>query len=280
MKCKKCTKDVPISLRECPACGEDNGFPNVRIAELPEETNALAARVERAEASAKAANYLDILIDFGAIVLTSKVAIARSLVPILSLLESDRQTYSTYQQQVAMEARVPEDTGFDTTRNQFESALHPNFHHKIRFGCLTLNNRGVPTFGTYMMILKDEMIAHRATVFEENPTVLVDRIGVLLNEGFPPGYRSTWEKRDVLAKSKLYPKISSSTQPDEYPQILLDEGEEGGAVDYIEVHIYGTFNRESIERITGPEPRTREDRVIWEKIARLVTEVGGTLETI
>lgn len=280
MKCKRCEQDVPSSARECPACGEDNGYPNVRMAERDEEFAALSVRLEQAEASATAANYIDVLNDFGTKILDSKMAIVRPLAYMLWLLESDKHTYSTYQLEVQMGARIPEENKWDLTRNQWEAALHPNFHKEIRYGCLTLNNKGLEKFGPYVMIMKDEMIAHRATVFEENPAIFVDRLGVLLNQPIPPGYRSAWEKRDVLAKSKLYHKLSAGTRPDDYPMILLDVGAGDKPADYIEVHLYGGFTQAAIESIAGANPETREDRIIWQRLGRLIAEIGGTQETI
>ena len=64
MKCKNCGSDVPISIRDCPSCGIDNGYPNVRMADLPAEIAALDARVAQANASAVAGGFVAVLDDF------------------------------------------------------------------------------------------------------------------------------------------------------------------------------------------------------------------------
>ena len=75
---------MPLASRTCPACGEDNGYPNVRLADSTEEKNALETRVKEAEASARAGGYLSVLNDLGLAVASSKAIIARPLVERLS----------------------------------------------------------------------------------------------------------------------------------------------------------------------------------------------------
>src|SRR4051794_17716938 len=152
--CKRCGAPVPAEKRECQACGEDNGFPNVRLAQQPDEHSALISRLHDAEVSADARNCKHILDDFGAAILTSKAVIARSLAVIQDLLENDRRIYTSYQKQLASGARAAEANDVDRVRTQFEAALFPNFHGDVLFGCLSLNNRGLSSYGAYTMVLK------------------------------------------------------------------------------------------------------------------------------
>jgi len=39
-------------------------------------------------------------------------------------------------------------------------------------------------------------------------------------------------------------------------------------------------NRYTIERVVGPRPRTREDRVTWKRLERLLSDVGADLEAV
>ena len=168
MKCSNtnCGSQVPDSLRNCPACGSDAGFPNVRLANAQTEVTALQKRLEQAEASAAAGGYSDVLSNFGEALLASKAVVARSLGIILNIIEDENIGYSTYHLDLISQTRTPKDNEFDRVRTQFEAALFPNFHGQIRFGALSLDNQLLKSYGLYAMVLKEGMISHRASVFE------------------------------------------------------------------------------------------------------------------
>lgn len=277
--CHACNSEVPLACRNCPACGADNGYPNVRLADEPAEKEALALRVAEAEASAAAGGYLDVLEALGIAVLSSKAIVARALAPILDLLNNGTSLYSTYSLQLAAQSRTPEDNEFDRVRTQFEAALAPGFHREIRFAALTLDDRWLSSFGRYAMVLRSSMIEKRATVFEENPYLFVSRLRVLLNQPLPVGYRATWAQRSDLAKAKLFSKLNTKTNSSEFPRLLLHDTHDHRA-DYIEVHIFGPFNRNSVAKVVGPKPKTREDRLLWKTLAKSIETLGGTAEQI
>lgn len=248
------------------------------MAELLQEQEELASRLRDAEVSAVARKCKDVLDRFGVAVLGSHAVIARSLAVVQDLLESDTRTYTSYQRQVFLGARVPEENEFDQIRTQFEAALFPNFHHDILFACLSLDGRGLTSYGAYALVLKDEMITHRATVFEENPYIFSQKHGLRMGERLPVGYRTTWARRDALAKAKLHSEIGPTTDDEDFPNILLKDRNGPGDCDYIEVHIFGRLNRYSIKRVVGKRPRTSEDQLIWTKLERLLDEIGATME--
>lgn len=275
VKCRRCGLPVPAEKRECQACGEDNGFPNVRLAQDAAEVAKLQSRLLDAEVSTTARHCKAVLDRFGAAVLGSKAVIARSLAVVQDLIESDRRTYTSFKRQLISGARIAEDNEADRVRTQFESALFPNFHEDVLFACLSLNDRGISAYGPYTMVLKETLIAHRTSVFQENLLVLSQRQGFLLHEPIPPGFRAEWAQRNILAKAKLHPDIGPSTRDDEFPGILLKDRGNG---DFIEAHIYGPLNRHTIERVVGPAPRAREDRLIWRRLERLLGDIGAKLE--
>jgi hypothetical protein len=280
LHCRKCGNSVPSEKRECQACGEDNGYPNVRIAELPEETAALARRVHDAEISSAARHCKDVLDRFGTAIFGTKAVVARSLAIVQDLVQSDRRNYTSFQKQLASGARSAEDNQFDKVRTQLEAALFPNFHPEILFGFLSFEDAALTGYGAYAMVLKTDLIAHRATVFEENLLTFSRKMRLMLHEPVPPGYRAVWNERSALAKSKLHSELTSATADAEFPAILLKD--KGGTADsdFIEVHIFGPLNRHTLERIIGPEPKTREDRLIWKKLQRQLAAEGVSVETV
>lgn len=279
MNCKRCGKPIPEEKRECQACGEDNGYPNVRLAEKAEELAALARRLHNAEVSSTARKCKDVLDRFGVAVLGSRAVISRSLAIVQDLLETDRRTYTSYQRQISHGARVAENNDYDRVRTQVEAALFPNFHENMLFGFLYLGGSTLTGYGAYAMVLKEEMIAHRTTVFEENPIQLSTKLRLKLTDPIPPGYRAIWSQRDELAKAKLHSEIAAGTRVDEFPAILVHDGGGTGNSDFIEAHIYGPINRDTIERLIGPIPQTREDRLIWKRIERQLDPLGIAVET-
>ena len=278
MHCPKCNEVVPEARRHCLACGADAGFPNVRLAQREQELTELKARVQMACASATAAGYDSIMGDFGNSVSASRAVIARPLRLLQDLIDTEHRTYSSYHKELSAGTRVASNNIFDRTRTQFENALFPNFYENICFAMLTLDDSWVSWFGDYAMILKDPMIAHRTTVFEENPFHFARRFKLLLTETIPPGYRAVWDQRHDIAKAKLYSKLNSHTQKQDYPHILMNNIKGNEDADYTEVHIYGPFTKAAIDKIIGPKPRSREDRIIWRKFKASAEDVGITVK--
>ncbi len=276
----KCDAVVPAHLRHCPVCGRDNGCPNVRAAELKTETEALHARLRAAEVSAEARNCLDILNKFGLAVLGSKAVIARSFGVLDTIVMSDNVALVSFHQQVASGSRMPENNAWDQGRAAAESTILPNFYDQISFAALSLDGRGVTSFGEYSIVLKEEATALRASVFEENPFLFNQRHRVIAGQLPPPGYRASWSQRHILAKAKLQPLLNASTTPDQFAGILITQASPPENADFIEVHIFGGIPRLAIERVIGPIPKSVADRVLLKRVERRLHEVGATLEVI
>src|SRR3954447_21524645 len=77
VSCRRCGVPVPAEKRECQACAEDNGFPNVRLAEAPGEQDALTQRLRDAERSVEERGCKETLDRFGHAVLLDSRAVMR-----------------------------------------------------------------------------------------------------------------------------------------------------------------------------------------------------------
>jgi hypothetical protein len=279
LNCSFCNAPVPAEKKECQACGEDNGAPNVRLAQSEAEKRTLAKRLKDAEISADARKCRDVLERFGVAVLNSFAVIARPLAIVQDLVEGGR-TYTNYHRQLASGARLAEDNEWDRTRTQVDAALFPNFHNEIVFASLSLSDHGLSGYGEWLMKLKEPSIERRASVFEANAYDLVEKKGWLLTKPIPPGHRASWAERHLLAKVKLQPELSASTKDADFPSILtVDRGETGNS-DFIEVHIFGPINKYSIEKIVGSNPKTKEDRLISKRLEKKLAEIDIALELI
>lgn len=274
MNCSNCGEEVPDSHRECLACGADNGFPNVRLAASDAEVNALQERYSDARISADARTIAAEIIAFEEAVKNSKAVISRPLADIQALAQGDEFSYASFAKQVRAGTRSPTDNVFDKTRVQFENALFPNFFENILFGSISLEERGMRGYGGYDMVFKDNMISHRASVFEENPYNFATKHHIGMTGVFPPGYRATWYNRHTLAVSKLHSAISEGMGITEFAGVLQkDEGGTGNS-DFVEVHIYGTINRKTIEKVVASGPITREDKLLWRVCSRKLEAAG------
>lgn len=279
--CPVCGEAVPASDRNCPGCQADVGFPNVRAAEDGPEKSALHDRLRTAETSARARGCDSVLRDFGKAVLSSRAVICRDLDILLNLVSKDNALYSSFYKQIEGEVRLPENNTFDRGRTAVDGTLFPNYHKDICFAALSLDNIGPARYGSCTIVLKDRMICQRATVFEENSFSFCQiKHKIVVGDPIPPGYRATWASRDSLAMAKLHSKIDASTKAAEYPSILMHQGSGPLDDDFIEVHIWGPIHRSAIERVVGPKPRTREDRVLWKSVSRKLSEVGAVLEIV
>ena len=221
--CPSCSNPDPIppSADKCPACGIALDTPNVRAAAAKPEVEALKKRVSDAEDETNARGCKHVLDDFGYAVSGSKAVICRPLGRLQELLSSPNALYATFYGQVQGKARLPEDNEADRQRHVVDAMLFPGYHEKIVFAALSLHDAGPIAYGPHSIVLKEEMIGHRASVFDENTVVFVRKNQLAATEEIPHGHRAAWDKRGNLAKAKLHGKLDAGTTLEEYATILL-----------------------------------------------------------
>ena len=276
--CRFCGSSIPEHIERCVVCQRDVGFPNVRATKCQEEIEALDKRLKDAMVSAEARKCQDILEDFGGAVLASKVVIARNLTIVLNLVSSSNAMYISFYKQVSSGMRLPEGNKFDRGRSAVDGVLFPYYKDKIQFAALSLDNCGVRKYGDYNIILKEDIIRHRSSVFEENSFKFCQETHkIIAGDRLPCGYRACWEDRGKLAMSKLHSEFDWETRKEQYPGILLKQGTGPENVDFIEVHIFGEIHRRAIEKVVGPKPKNRE-KALWKSLERKLSEVGAVLE--
>ncbi|MCA1642908.1 MAG: hypothetical protein LC785_13385, partial [Acidobacteria bacterium] len=115
------------------------------------------------------------------------------------------------------------------------------------------------------LVLRTEMIAHRASVFEENSVLFFSKyFKPDINEAIrlPRGYRATWEERATLCVAKLADRIDDATKPGAYSGILLRRGANPEDDDFVEVHVWGSMTIRTLERVTFNKPTSRTAREI------------------
>lgn len=265
---------IPASSDSCPACHQALSAPNVRAATTEDEEEALNNRVEKAEEETMARGCKDILDDFGIAVATSNAVICQSLGLIQAKVSDSNALYNSFYKQVRAESRLPENNEFDFRREAIDALVFPLYHNEIVFAALTLDDVGPTAYGPHGIVIKDEMISHRATVFETNTFTFVRQHDIKGGDSIPIGYRANWEERGKLAKAKLHAKIDVNTTPTDYSGILLEQGESTDTVEFIEVHIYGGFNRVAIDKVVFGSVTSSADKHIIKSLKRKLKSAG------
>ena len=240
VRCEFCTYNFELSLDCCPHCGRPSLFPNVAEADQEEEHNALQQRYQEAQADASRRGARVVLIAFEqAVAAHSRAVAARHVEEAGRLASSDNKIYPSFYEEVEAGIRTPNGGPWDRDREPIDSMLFNYYKKAIRFAALSLDERGVEDYGECFMLLREDMIAHRATVFEANSVKFVKaKVIAMGSMQIPPGYRAVWQERGYLAVAKLARHLAANTPADAFPRLLLT-GRDTGLDDFIEVHIYG-----------------------------------------
>ncbi len=271
--CSFCRNEVPQPSSCCPHCGRPGLFWNVVAAEATDERAALERRYQAARRDATARKAGGPLQGFESAVTGSRAVISRSRSEALRLATSTRQLYATYYQLIEAGVRLPDGDDWDIVRELADTLLFPHYKQEMRFGALSLDGRGLPNYGECSIVLRDDLIGDRTSVFEENSALFMERhkIKISRKPNLPKGYRATWAERAKLGVAKLHGRIDSTTTPDKYSQILLKPGATSEDDDFIEVHIFGPMTVLTMERVivmAKPSKRATIIRAIKSKLAK------------
>jgi hypothetical protein len=275
-RCPFCSNKDPIapSLERCPACQRDLPTPNVRAAVIDGEVKALERRIAQAKEETEARNCKNILEEFRNNIYNSEAVICRSIIDIKLLVSNPNSLFSTFYNQVSSKGRIPEQNDYDRERYAIDELFFPGYKDNIVFAALSLDGKGVLDFGPHTIVLKSEMISHRATVFERN-TIEFARDNKLAASGpIPFGFRAIWDRRADLSMAKLHSKLDATTEPADYPGILLEQSADGKRADFIEVHIFQGFSRGAIARITLGKVTAKEDRLLIRSLEKALDGTG------
>lgn len=250
--CDFCHYEKPRSASICPHCAKPALYPNVSDAEDPEEASELERRYQAGVNDAVNRGAADALREFEGEIENSRAVLARSANELQRLATSDKEIYATYY--ALLGAGVISHAGdrWALLRALADETLFPGYKKHIRFAALTLDMEGLSNYGDCFIFPRTEMIAHRASVFEENSTMFMKHHGILMSEAhnLPRGYRATWDSRGKLCVAKLFKKIDAGTAKGEYSEVLLRRGATTAEDDFVEVHIWGPMTARTFEQIS------------------------------
>jgi hypothetical protein len=214
--------------------------------------------------------------DFEKAVNKSYVVINRSITELKRLIGSDFEIYATYYQ-LSSSVRIQSGNIWDSRRQSADAIFFTGYHEEIRFASLSLNSIGLSNYGECSWVLRENMIAHRASLFEGNTTLFYMKNDIKDADDVPKGYRAIWADRAKLCVAKLAAKIDTTTISAEYSDILLHQGATSADDEIVEVHIFGPMTIRTIEEVTfNPVPTTISKR---ERRQRLI-EIEATKEKL
>ena len=249
-KCSDCRCPRPSLEPRCPHCGRPSDFPNVVEAGGATEREALASRYETARNQAKKARRARVFNRFERIVRTSHAVINRSIHEAYRLATDDKELLATFYQLTNVRFSTSEDP-WSRVRRTTDAALFGGYEHELRFAALTIDNRGPKNYGACGMHLREEMIAHRASLLECNSCLWMERQFKRWASvtSLPRGYRAVWDDRARLAVTKVSAKLESAMSEEDFSSLLLSNGETSGTDEMIEVQIFGPLTIRSVERV-------------------------------
>jgi hypothetical protein len=258
MQCRGCRLSVANHVTLCPHCATWLDFPNVRAAGDPAEQAALNVRYDQACSDARTRNAATALTLFEEAVKTaSRGVITRSLGTLNNLIISRNVLFRTFYQQVA-DGRVPEENEFDPYRPSTDHRLFPYYAERIHFATLSIGTTGAASYGGEQpcVLLLNETIQNRASLFEENSFIYCRRIQQPVAATLPPGLRATWANRHRLAVAKLGHLVTATTTPTDFPGILVEAGKTSKDEKFIEIHIHDPLTEAAVEKIRLPKVKS------------------------
>lgn len=138
---------------------------------------------------------------------------------------------------------------------------------EIRYAALSLDDVGLISYGNCAMSLADITMQKSATVLEENSYDFVRKHRLIPGDQVPLGYRALWQRRNRLAIAKLAAKLSTINQS--FAKLLLSSDGNRQNDQFMEIHIYGKFDHQSVTAVSVPGQKNVKDRLEIEYINRI-----------
>lgn len=276
-RCSNCGGEVPLNATQCPDCGEFVGFPNVRYASASGEITALDSRAARAYRELEASGQAELGRKFETTVTSgSKAALCRTLHAMLLMTASEEDFCVPYYTLVEVGMRKARGDALSRLRPIVDEAYFPGYYRNIRFAALTIDDRGLRSYGPCTLILRSDLIAKRSSVFDGNTLIRLLREDPPLSKltALPPGHRAPWPQRGKLALSAFGGELTSGSTPESFPHMLLKASTDTADDEFIEVHIWGSITPRAVESVELPSSGTRADQLMVRAIRERLADLG------
>ncbi len=220
-------------------------FPNVTVVSKDEERSALELRYQEMVRNLTDAGKLPQLKQLENLLNKSVACKAMPRWDIERLVNAETATFGTYYKQITAETRIPDDNKWDRLRRIADALFFENYGFEINFAALSTNGAWLDNYGDGAIFFKENMIAHRTTLFEQNTAKWIEENQY--HTEIPKGSRALWSERAKLGVAKLGNNILDGNQ--NYDSMILSCGKDSESDIFIEVHIYGTFSIKSAKSV-------------------------------
>lgn len=265
-KCPKCDAIQHSISLTCPVCGAHLGYPNVRLATNQSERDALYERFDAAKQrlvdnslETELQDLLSVVESHGCVVVSMPINVA------LNLVTDPKNQYVGYEKLVGSGVRAAAEFADDKHRKIVAGELFGSEGENVIYGTLSLSHRGAKTYGDMYCKLRKVAVDDRTSFIEMKSYDFIDKY----KDDLPLGYKSNWEDSPKLAVIKLEgnDQIKSNYSFDEWESsLLVCDGKNQENDEFIEAHIYGKFNVESIEHMEIAEPIGKGDKKMAEAV--------------
>ncbi len=262
--CSECGSPISASVDRCSTCGKDVGAPNVRAASQADEKAALEARFEDAVSRSVARGVGKEIVEFEHAVERSSAVVNCNLSFLREFVSQASTLYANYHRGTQAGIRKAAEDTWDRDRVAVDGLLFGSYSNNIVMAALTLTDTGLSSYGPYSMKLRDVAVSKRSSVLEENSFNFIQHHKLSIRTPTPQGYRANWAGRAKLAVAKLADFVVQGMSEVDFQGLLLQDTGDRAADSFIEVHLFGTFDREAVETVSGPKPKRRgPDIAIW-----------------
>lgn len=255
--CGYCNVDFPLDRTECPHCAQPMLFPNVTMARQVAETQKLEKRFNEALRDADSRGCRAAVDQFTADCAKSSAILRCNLERLHRQVASGSEIFAPYYDIERLRLRMNPADGlnFEKLRPQAEIELLGNAKHaeRLHYACLSLNDKGLTSYGDCIIKLSEPMIAHRASCFEGNTAVIY-----AVEHDFTAFVRSDWGNRHMICTAVMASQLECTTPQTDFPGILAapDPNNQSENDLFIEVHVFGdmtAFTFESVEFVTAAQ---------------------------
>ena len=263
LHCPDCNhSQSQINLTTCEDCGHDLGAPNVNIVSTNDELKALQERYDKAKDYTRDNGTEGELNRFEAFFNSKVKAIVNLPIQILDAWIVKSDAYKSYDRAVEEGLRGIADLFNDRKRTTINSLLYGTYGRDIIFAALTINDKGLESYGNCRVILNENSIKSRSSTLEENSYNFVRTHDINLETlNIPAGYRSTWQDKVKLAVAKLHTKLTSGSTEKDFANLILSSTGDKDTDEFIEVHIYKKLTKLAVKSIYVPKPKTKKNKI-------------------
>jgi hypothetical protein len=113
---------------------------------------------------------------------------------------------------------------------------------------------------------------------EENSYSFVRKHRLLPGDTVPAGYRATWSDKDQLAGAKLAATMGGKDR--NFNNLLLSCDGDRANDKFMEVHIYGALDWQSLEKLALPKVKSKKAKVAFIGIKKYIKKYNMTCEEL